>query len=299
ATVAFDKTGTLTAGKFAVTDIKTGMDHATFLSLVASLEKNSEHPLGKAIVEYAQQKGTIFAETRNVSAIPGQGIKGEVRVNGHWKEIVAGSENMFLNRTHSQQTGSGSAIFAGWDGAVQGSVLLVDSLRHHARETVEQLQQDGIATALLSGDSDETTHAVARDVAIQQYYGKLMPGDKLIVLESLKAQGTVIMVGDGINDAPSLAAADAGVTLGSATDIAKESADVTILGDHLEKLPWLIRFSRKTLSTIRWNLFWAFAYNAVGIALAVVGLLHPIVAALAMVGSSAFIIVNSRRLGKE
>ena len=297
-TVAFDKTGTLTTGTFAVTNIKSRTNENKFLSFVASLEKNSEHPLGKAIVEYAERKEIATTDTRNVTAVPGVGVKGEVRVNGHWTEVLAGARGMFPENFPMPHVESATTIFAGWDGAVQGSVTLQDTVRQNARTAVQELHNDGITTALLSGDTVEATETVQRETQVQSAYGKLTPADKLRIIESLKQDGAVVMVGDGINDAPSLAAADAGVTLGSATDIAKESADVTILGDHLEKLPWLIRFSRKTLSTIKWNLFWAFAYNAVGIILAVIGLLHPIVAALAMVGSSLFIIVNSRRLGR-
>lgn len=157
----------------------------------------------------------------------------------------------------------------------------------------------GLETYLLSGDSHEATQSVAATVGIEAAFAKLLPAGKLEKIRSLRLAGALMMVGDGINDAPSLAAADVGVTLGSATDIAKESADVTIIGDHLEKIPWFIHFSRRVLSTIRWNLVWAFGYNAVGIAFAVAGLLEPILAAIAMVLSSLFIILNSRRLIRE
>ncbi|MCI0707346.1 MAG: cation-translocating P-type ATPase [Ignavibacteriae bacterium] len=296
-TVGFDKTGTVTFGKLAVTNIKTDIDENRFLSLVASLETNSEHPLGKAIAKFAENRHILLSETRNVNAIPGLGIEGEVRVNGNWKKIQAGAKELFPKSDIVTQPENATAIFVGCDGNIYGSIALQDTVRERAREAVTELHNVGIKTTLLSGDATEVTETVRSELHIQRAYGKLMPADKLGIIESFKQEGTVAMVGDGINDAPSLAAADVGVTLGSATDIAKESADVTILGDHLEKLPWLIRFSRRTLSTIRWNLFWAFAYNAVGIALAVIGLLHPIVAALAMVGSSLFTIVNSRRLG--
>lgn len=297
--VAFDKTGTLTTGQFSVESFQAQIDGQRFLSVVASLEKNSEHPLGKAIVAYAREHAVRFADVQSVLTIPGQGIKGMVQVDGQWQEIVAGARSLFSQvpvRTKGQSDEEETTVYAGWDGAILGSVTLKDALRKHAAEVVRQLHQDEISTLLLSGDSEAVTQRVAEEASIQRSHGKLMPGEKLTLLQSLKSQGVVVMVGDGINDAPSLAAADVGITLGSATDIAKESADITILGDHLEKIPWLFRFARRTLNTIRWNLFWAFVYNAVGIALAVVGLLQPIVAALAMVGSSLFIIVNSRRL---
>ncbi|MGH2568475.1 MAG: heavy metal translocating P-type ATPase, partial [Bacteroidota bacterium] len=297
--VAFDKTGTLTTGELTVSAVQTQLNEREFLSLVGSLEKNSEHPLGKAIVEYARNNGVLLFDTRNVSVQPGLGIRGEVRANGDWKEIEAGTRTFLKQPADtSTQNDDGTTIYAGWDGALQGAVTLRDSLRHNAAEVTRQLHHEGISTALLSGDSETIAQDTAEKLSIQQAHGNLLPAEKLTVLRSLKTQGTVLMVGDGINDAPSLAAADVGITLGSATDIAKESAAVTILGDHLEKIPWLVRYARKALGTIHWNLFWAFGYNAVGIALAAAGLLQPIVAALAMVMSSLFIIVNSRRLAR-
>jgi P-type E1-E2 ATPase len=151
-------------------------------------------------------------------------------------------------------------------------------------------------TVLLSGDSIVVTKSIADAVMMRQHFGELLPKDKIDKIETLKKSGTTIMVGDGINDAPSLAAADVGITLASATDIAKESAHVTIVGDHLDKIPWMIDYSKKTLSVIRWNLFWAFGYNGIGIVLAAAGLLQPVIAALAMIISSLVIIMNSRRL---
>jgi Cu+-exporting ATPase len=175
-------------------------------------------------------------------------------------------------------------------------MVFTDTLRKHARDAIVALHMEGVETHILSGDSQAVTQSVAEALSIRRAHGKLLPQDKLEVIHTLKSGGVTVMVGDGINDAPALAAADVGITLGSATDIAKESADVTILGDHLEKIPWLVRFSRKSLGVIRWNLLWAFGYNAVGIALAVSGLLQPILASAAMVLSSVFIIIHSRRL---
>ncbi|HXG38990.1 MAG TPA: cation-translocating P-type ATPase [Bacteroidota bacterium] len=295
--VVFDKTGTLTTGAFEVVHVRANGQEEEFLSVVASLEQNSEHPLAKAVVEYARAHAVSLRETRNVSAIPGQGITGEVRMNGAWKKVVVGTRNLFPQGALSEaESPSNTTVYAGWDGRIQGLVELRDTLRQQAADTVRELHRDGIQTVLLSGDTEEATKRVAEEVSIPRYYGRQMPADKVARVHELKSTSTVVMVGDGINDAPSLAAADVGITLGSATDIAKESADVTIVGNHLEKIPVLIRYARRTLGTIRWNLFWAFTYNAVGIALAVVGLLQPIVAALAMIGSSLFIIMNSRRL---
>lgn len=306
--VAFDKTGTLTKGEFIVSEFRSE-DEKLFLPYLASLEQSSEHPLSKAIVSFAEKKKVGFFETRNVTAVPGVGIKGEIKVRGGWKFVYAGTREMleqaglkFSKKLFSQSSLSTpdtqTIVYAGWDGVAQGYVQLQDSLRQNAKEVVQTLHQAGISTALLSGDAEHVTQHLAQSISIQQAYGKLLPNNKLEILGSLKSNGVTVMVGDGINDAPSLAAADIGITLGSATDIAKESADVTILGDHLEKIPWLIRFAHRTLAIIRWNLFWAFGYNAVGIALAVTGILQPVLAAVAMVVSSLFIIINSRRLSR-
>ncbi len=310
--VAFDKTGTLTKGELSPSNLYTERDEREFLSYLASIEKSSEHSLSKGVLSLAEERDVPILQVRNVVTVPGLGIKGELRANGGWKTVLVGNRVMLeqseasfseeLLRMEAQlvadQEGIGTVIYVGWDGAVHGFMGMRDSIRQTARDVVRRLHEQGISTVLLSGDSLEATRSVARSVAIEQAFGKLLPQQKLEFIQFLRPRGTTMMVGDGINDAPSLAAADIGVTLGSATDIAKESADVTILGDHLEKIPKLLRYAAKTLSTIRWNLFWAFAYNSVGVALAVAGLLEPILAALAMLGSSLFIIVNSRRLSK-
>jgi heavy metal translocating P-type ATPase len=295
--VVFDKTGTITTGTFEVVRVNATGPQEEFVAIVAALEQNSEHPLARAIVDYAQKHAGSRREARNVSAVPGQGLRGEVCMNGAWKEVAVGARNLFAHEELQETAGAGTTIvYAEWDGRVQGWIELRDTVRAHARETVATLHRDGMQTILLSGDGEDATKRAAAEASIPRYFARQMPAEKVARVRELKSTGTVIMVGDGINDAPSLATADVGITLGSATDIAKESADVTIVGDHLEKIPTLIRYARRTLGTIRWNLFWAFSYNAVGIALAVVGLLTPVVAALAMIGSSLFIIMNSRRL---
>ena len=186
--------------------------------------------------------------------------------------------------------------FVGWDSIIKGWIEMKDTLRFNAKEVIQALHERGIETVLLSGDSIAVTKSIAETVQMRQYFGELLPKDKIEKIETLKKSGTTIMVGDGINDAPSLAASDVGITLASATDIAKESAHVTIVGDHLDKIPWIIDYAKKTLKVIRWNLFWAFGYNGIRIVLAAAGLLQPVIAALAMIISSLVIIVTSRRL---
>ena len=297
--VVFDKTGTLTKGEPRLWELHTRLPEKEFLGIVASLERNSEHPLGRAVTARAKSDQVPAYDVRNVSVLPGLGIKGEVNIRGRWVMVQAGSAELFdVNPDNLKQSDERSAtvMYAGWDGTVQGSIIFNDALRRYAKETIGELRDKGIETHILSGDSRTITRSIAEALSIEHVYGKLLPQDKLEIIHQLKLGGVTVMVGDGINDAPALSAADVGITLGSGTDIAKESADVTILGDHLEKIPWLIRYARRTLGVIRWNLLWAFGYNAVGIALAVSGLLQPILAAAAMVLSSVFIVVHSRRL---
>ena len=299
--VAFDKTGTLTNAELAVNAFSSTTNGEEALSIAASLEQNSEHPIGQAIVRYARKRGATLREVRNAKAFPGKGIRGDVLINGEWKEVIVGTRELFPSYTSLDDLANeshtvGTRVYIGWNDKIRASAELSDSIRKNAVETIEQLHSRKIETALLSGDSEKVTKQLADVVGIANAYGRLFPHDKFRILQSLKSRGVTVMVGDGINDAPSLAAADVGITLGSATDIAKESADVTIVGNHLDRIPWLISYSKKTLHTIYWNLLWAFGYNAVGIALAVVGILQPVMAAGAMVVSSVFIIGNSMRL---
>jgi heavy metal translocating P-type ATPase len=301
--VAFDKTGTLTKGEFVVRNVVASGNPDELLELLAAIERNSEHPLGRAIVRYAKERGVKFLEARNVAAVPGMGISGEVFDGRVWRRIVAGTNDFMKEEQLAGVEEAGESpftrLYVGWEGSVKGYVEVSDLPRPSAQETVTKLHRLGIETELLSGDAPPSVESIADLVGIRRVRASLRPAEKVAHLSRRKVEGTVAMVGDGINDAPSLAAADVGITLGSATDIAKESADVTILGDHLEKIPQLISFARTTLRVIQWNLIWAFGYNAIGIAFAIAGMLEPIVAAAAMVLSSLFIIVNSRRLAKR
>lgn len=301
--MAFDKTGTLTKGECAVCNVVASAHPDELLGFLAAIEKNSEHPIGRAIVRYAEERKVKFLDVRNVTAIPGLGISGEVFDGRVWRRIVAGTNDLMkeeqLAGFGEDRSSSYIRLYVGWEGSVRGYVELSDLPRPSAQETVAHLRLLGVETEVLSGDAQASVESVADAVGIQRVKASLRPAEKVAHLTQRKSEGTVAMVGDGVNDAPSLAAADVGITLGSATDIAKESADVTVLGDHLEKIPRLIDFSRITLRVIKWNLIWAFGYNAIGIAFAISGLLEPIIAAAAMVLSSLFIIVNSRRLAKR
>jgi Cu+-exporting ATPase len=303
-TVAFDKTRTLTRGELAITSFDAEGDKGEVLSVIASLEKDSAHPIGKAIAAYARMRNTLPLPVRKVTAIPGEGIRGEVLLKDDWKQVVIGTSVVVSSYVSDGSIPfvehvEGTAVYAAWEGRLRAKLTLSDSLRPTAAETVRMLQARAIETIILSGDTEAAVKHVAHSAGIPRWYSRLMPVQKTEILHSLRSKGITVMVGDGINDAPSLAAADVGLTLGSATDIAKESADVTIIGDHLERIAWLLSLSKKTIHTIYWNLLWAFGYNGIGIALAVVGILQPVVAAGAMIVSSVFVIINSLRLRSE
>ena len=308
-TVVFDKTGTLTEGNLMVTEvISINILPETLLSIAASLENSSEHLMGKAVVRNAKERGIPFLECRNAAAIPGLGMKGEVRVDGRWIEVFVGRRILMTQsgaeadpdeRLASADLLKTSSLFVAWDGTEQGIIRFADSLRTDAVSTTAMLAQNGIEVGILSGDSPAVVDEIADQLHAHFAEGELMPDEKVEKIRTLHASGkNVLMVGDGINDAPALASADIGVALGSATDLTKENADVTVIGTHLSKIPWLLALGKKTYRIIQWNLFWAFIYNIVGIALAASGILNPIVAAVAMIVSSVFIIVNSRRLNR-
>ena len=307
--VVFDKTGTLTEGKLSVSEvISPKILPEKLLSITAALENSSEHLLGKAVVRHAKDNGIVFMKCRNALAIPGLGVKGEVFVNERWTEVVVGRKILMTQigadfdadiEKSNPELSKVSLLFVAWDGKVGGIIQLSDTLRSSAIPAAKLLEQNNIEVGILSGDSQAVVDEIGMQLRTRFAVGELMPNEKVQKIHDIHASGKIVlMVGDGINDAPALASADVGVALGSATDLTKENADITIIGTQLAKIPWLLILGMKTYRIIQWNLFWAFIYNIVGIALAVIGLLDPIVAALAMIVSSVFIIFNSRRLNK-
>lgn len=301
----FDKTGTLTSGEFAVVIAKSTGDRNRLIAAVASLEHDSLHPLSKSIVKYADTVTKERFETKNVVTVPGRGMKGEVKMNGEWKELLVGNKVFLLQNGYSisgvldkeANVSDATIVFVGWDKRVNGIIGLRDVVHESAQPTIKILRAMNIRTILLSGDRKDIASKVGSELDIDEVYGELLPQDKIDFIRSLRKHTKgVIMIGDGINDAPSLAAADTGITLASATDIAKENADITILGPHLDKIPWLIYLSKKTRKIISWNLVWAFGYNSIAILFAAFGYLQPIVAAFIMIISSLLVIGNSMRL---
>ncbi|MDR7484096.1 MAG: heavy metal translocating P-type ATPase [Armatimonadota bacterium] len=310
--VVLDKTGTLTRGAPAVTDVVPagGFDEATLLRLVASAERGSEHPIGEAIVARARGAGVVLVEPTAFQAFPGQGIEAEV--DGH--RVVAGNVALLTARGISLDGLAAHAsalaaegktpMLAAVDGRAAGVIGVADTLKPHSREVVAALRKMGLTVVMLTGDNRRTAEAIARQVGVDRVLAEVKPEDKAAHVEALQREGHVVaMVGDGINDAPALAQADLGIAIGAGTDVAIESADVVLIGEDLRGVLTAIALSRRTMRTIRQNLFWAFAYNvalvpvAAGVLYPVAGvLLSPVLAALAMAASSVTVVGNSLRL---
>ncbi|MCL7452422.1 MAG: heavy metal translocating P-type ATPase [Anaerolineae bacterium] len=310
--IILDKTGTLTQGQPALTDVspRNGMARGDLLKLVASAELRSEHPLGQAIVQAAQREGLALFEPSEFQSVTGRGI--QAVVDG--RNVLVGNERLMADHKVILDGLSGEAadlsalgrtpMYVAVDGHAAGLVAVADTLKGNSAEAVAALHRLGLEVYMLTGDNRRTAEAIAAEVGIDRALAEVLPEDKADKVKDLQAQGKrVAMVGDGINDAPALAQADVGIAIGTGTDIAMEAADVTLMRGDLMGVVTAISLSKATMRTIKWNLFWAFAYNSAGIPIAA-GLLYPffglllnpIFAAAAMAFSSVFVVSNSLRL---
>ncbi|WP_443661658.1 heavy metal translocating P-type ATPase [Clostridium sp.] len=311
-TIVFDKTGTLTEGKPKVTDIVTvkGMNGDYLIQIAATAEKGSEHPLGEAIVKEAEERRLELKKSMGFKAIPGLGI--EVTIDG--KKILLGNKKLMdesnisllnLEKASDKLAGEGKTpMFIAIEGDLSGIIAVADTVKENSKKAIEKLHSMGIQVAMITGDNKRTAGAIARQVGIDTILAEVLPEDKANEVKKLQALGKkVAMVGDGINDAPALAQADIGIAIGSGTDVAMESADIVLMRSDLMDVPTAIELSKKTITNIKQNLFWAFGYNILGIPVAM-GVLHlfggpllnPIIAALAMSFSSVSVLTNALRL---
>ena len=304
--VVFDKTGTLTEGRPALTDVllHDGLDRRGLLRLAAAAERGSEHPLGRAIVEDADAEGLV-GEAETFTSLAGSGVRASVE----GRDVLVGTAALLresgvvvpeaaeVDMARLEAEGKTSILVA--VGGVEAGLLAVaDTVRPGAKDAVARLHRMGLSVALLTGDSPRVADAVAAEVGIHEVEAGVRPDGKAAAIKGRQDGGRVrvAMVGDGVNDAPALAQADLGIAMGKATDVAMAAADITLLRADLNGVADAILLSRRTMKIIRQNLFWAFIFNIVGIPLAALGLLNPMLAALAMAGSSVTVVTNSLRL---
>lgn len=300
-TIVLDKTGTVTEGSMAVTAVHpaSGFSAAEVLGLAGGVEKGSEHPIARAIVDEAESTGTPLPEANNFQNSPGRGVSavvdGATITVGRPTELIDELRPAF---TTAQNEGA-TPVAVERDGTMIGVVVVRDTVKASSAAAIEQFQELGLTPYLLTGDNATAAQAVATEVGIpnDQVIADVMPEDKVSMVEKLQDSGAkVAMVGDGVNDAAALAQSDLGIAMSAGTDVAIEASDITLMNNDLRSAGDAIRLSRRTLSTIKGNLFWAFAYNVVLIPVAAIGLLNPMLAGLAMAFSSVFVVSNSLRL---
>ncbi len=305
-TVVLDKTGTITTGTMRLVDVitATAIDVETVLRLVGALEAASEHPVGRAIAAGAADRVGALPPVEDFQNRAGLGVEGVI--DGHG--VVAGRRALMADwalelpaalaeACDAAEAAGGTAVIAGWDGLARAVLVVADEVKPTSPDAVRELRDLGLTPVLLTGDNARTARTVADAVGIERVEAEVLPADKVAVVARLQAEGRVVaMVGDGVNDAAALAQADLGLAMGTGTDVAIEASDLTLVSGDLGRAPVAIRLSRRTLRTIKGNLFWALAYNVAAIPVAAAGLLNPMLAGLAMAASSLFVVTNSLRL---
>ena len=301
-TILLDKTGTVTTGTMTLVDVITadGEDTDQVLRLAGALEEPSEHPIAKAIAAGAREKVTELPAAADFTNLQGLGVRGVV----DGVDVVVGRQRLFtqipeeLDEAMRRAEAEGkTAVVVGRDGAAVGVLVVADAVKPTSADAVKELRALGLTPILLTGDNEATARTVAAQVGIDEVIAGVLPAEKVDVVKRLQADGKVVaMVGDGVNDAAALAQADLGLAMGSGADVAIEASDLTLVRNDLRTVGDAIRLSRRTLATIKGNLFWAFAYNVAALPLAAVGLLNPMIAGAAMAFSSVFVVSNSLRL---
>ncbi|MDX6680081.1 MAG: P-type Cu+ transporter [Solirubrobacteraceae bacterium] len=307
-TIVLDKTGTVTQGRMSLRRIvcANGVDEVRALALVGALEDASEHPIARAIASAARERCGVLAAVSEFASQDGSGVRGIV--DGH--AVVAGRPALLadarahrgmapeLERALADAEAEGlTAIVGGWDGRPRALFAVADEIKPSSPEAVRRLRELGLRPVLVTGDNETTARAVAAQAGIDEVIAGVLPAQKAAAVRRLQAQGRVVaVVGDGVNDAPALAQADLGMAIGTGTDVAIEASDLTLVSGDLRAAADALRLSRRTLRTIKCNLFWAFGYNVVGLPLAAAGLLNPMLAGAAMALSSVFVVSNSLRL---
>ena len=314
-TVVLDKTGTVTSGEMAVVAVHAapGVDESEVLRLAGAVEDASEHPIAAAIAARAKEEFVLLPAVEEFGSEPGLGVRGVVMgrsvavgraagdsVSLMWPIEAQKRQSLPLQleeaRREAEARGE-TAVAVGWDGEVRGLIVVADTVKPPSREAIARLRELDLEPVLLTGDNEATARAVAAQVGIEEVIAEVLPAEKAATIERLQGEGrTVAMVGDGVNDAPALARADLGLAIGTGTDVAIEASDITLVSGDPRAVGDAIRLSRRTLATIKGNLFWAFAYNVAALPLAAAGLLNPLIAGAAMAFSSVFVVTNSLRL---
>ncbi|MGO3886622.1 MAG: heavy metal translocating P-type ATPase, partial [Mycetocola sp.] len=305
-TVVLDKTGTVTTGQMTLVDVQAepGVDRGDLLRVAGALEDASEHPIARAIVAAAVQEGGALPAVQDFENSAGAGVSGVV----DGRAVVVGRESLLAEwslalsperaAAKARAEAEGKTVVAvGWDGRARGILVVADTVKPGSAAAIAELKALGLRPVMLTGDNAAVARTIAAEVGVTEVIAEVLPAQKVAVIERLQGEGRVVaMVGDGVNDAPALAQADLGLAMGTGADVAIEASDITLVGGDLRSAADAIRLSRRTLGTIKVNLFWAFAYNVAAIPVAALGMLNPMLAGAAMAFSSVFVVGNSLRL---